>query len=122
MLLTKHDGVTFKDQTIYLSGQAFVRCRFIGCTLVLRETVKYLEGCTFERCNWHVDWVLMWGSPESLQEIKSLVTLIERAQQTQLPPSATQRVQPSSATTPLQASPLNIPQLTEAAAETAKSE
>jgi hypothetical protein len=86
MLLTKHEGVTFKDQTVYISGQAFVRCHFIGCTLVLRETVKYLEGCTFERCNWHVDWVLMWGSPESLQEIKGLVTLIERAQQTQVPP------------------------------------
>lgn len=92
MLLTKHEGVTFKDQTVYVSGQAFVRCHFIGCTLVLRETVKYLEGCTFERCNWHVDWVLMWGSPESLQEVKGLVTLIERAQQTQLPPSAFQRV------------------------------
>jgi hypothetical protein len=94
MLLTKHEGVTFKDQTIYISGQAFVRCHFIGCTLVLRETVRYLEGCTFERCNWHVDWVLMWGSPESLQEIKALVTLIERAQQSQMPPSGAQRVQP----------------------------
>ncbi|HUB26922.1 MAG TPA: hypothetical protein VL992_15965, partial [Tepidisphaeraceae bacterium] len=82
MLLTKHEGVTFKDQTVYVSGQAFVRCHFIGCTLVLRETVKYLEGCTFERCNWHVDWVMMWGSPESLQEVKGLITLIERAQQT----------------------------------------
>lgn len=92
MLLTKHEGVTFKDQTVYVSGQAFVRCHFIGCTLVLRETVKYLEGCTFERCNWHVDWVLMWGSPESLQEVKGLITLIERAQMTQLPPSAFQRV------------------------------
>src|SRR5271170_604636 len=95
MLLTKHDGATFQNQTIYVSGQAFVKCRFIGCTLVLRETVKYLEGCTFERCNWHVDWVLMWGSPESLQEVKTLVTLIERAQQTQLPPQATKNVQPT---------------------------
>jgi hypothetical protein len=92
MLLTKHEGVTFKDQTIYISGQAFVRCHFIGCTLVLRETVRYLEGCTFERCNWHVDWVLMWGSPESLQEIKALITLIERAQLAQLPASAFQKV------------------------------
>ncbi len=29
---------------------------------------------------WHVDWVLMWGSPESLREIKALVNLIEQAQ------------------------------------------
>jgi len=28
----------------------------------------------------------MWGSPESIREIKALVTLIEQAQQQQLPP------------------------------------
>ena len=44
-------------------GFSFIRCNFVACTLVLRETVYHLEGCAFERCNWHVDWVLMWGSP-----------------------------------------------------------
>src|SRR5204863_8908397 len=58
MLLTKHEGETFRNQTVYISGQAFIRCNFVACTLVLRETVYHLEGCTFERCNWHVDWVL----------------------------------------------------------------
>jgi hypothetical protein len=81
MLLTKHDGETFTNQTVYISGQAFIRCTFVACTLVLRETVYHLEGCSFERCNWHVDWVLMWGSPESLREIKALVQMIEQAQQ-----------------------------------------
>jgi hypothetical protein len=81
MLLTKHEGETFSNQTVYISGQAFIRCAFVGCTLVLRETVYHLEGCTFERCNWHVDWVLLWGSPESLREIKALVTMIEKAQE-----------------------------------------
>ena len=85
MLLTKHENATFTNQTIYVSGQAFIRCTFIGCTMVLRETIKYLEGCSFDRCNWHVDWVLLWGSPESLQEIKGLISMIERAQQMQLP-------------------------------------
>jgi hypothetical protein len=85
MLLTKHEGVRFQNQTVYISGQAFVRCSFVACTLVLRETVYYMEGCTFERCNWHVDWVLMWGSPESLREIKVLVSLIEQSQQSQQP-------------------------------------
>jgi hypothetical protein len=80
MLLTKHEGVTFQDQTVYISGQAFIRCKFVACTLVLRETVYYLEGCTFDRCNWHVDRVLMWGSPESVQEVKALVQLIESVQ------------------------------------------
>jgi thiaminase len=105
MLLTKHEGATFQNQTIYVSGQAFVKCRFIGCTLVLRETVKYLEGCTFERCNWHVDWVLMWGSPESLQEVKGLIALIDKAQQTQLPQATAnvQRVQPGAPQIPAEA-------------------
>jgi hypothetical protein len=83
MLLTKHEGESFRNQTVYISGQAFVRCTFTGCTLILRETVYHLEGCTFERCNWHVDWVLMWGSPESLRDIKALVNMIEQAQQQQ---------------------------------------
>ena len=83
MMLTKHEGVRFQNQTVYISGQAFVRCSFVACTLVLRETVYYMEGCTFERCNWHVDWVLMWGSPESLREVKVLVSLIEQSQQQQ---------------------------------------
>jgi len=81
MLLTKHEGVTFLNQTVYISGQAFVRCTFTACTLVLRETIYHLEDCTFERCNWHVDWVLMWGSPESIAQIKALVDRIEQAQQ-----------------------------------------
>ena len=37
MLLTKHEGETFSNQTVYISGQAFIRCTFVGCTLVLRE-------------------------------------------------------------------------------------
>jgi len=81
MLLTKHEGVTFQNQTVYISGQAFVQCRFIGCTLVLRETVKYLEACTFERCNWHLDWVVLWGSPESLADLRGLITLLEQSHQ-----------------------------------------
>ena len=85
MLLTKHEGETFQNQTVYISGQAFIRCKFVACTLVLRESIYHLEGCAFERCNWHVDWVLMWGSPESLREIKALVNLMEQAQASQLP-------------------------------------
>jgi hypothetical protein len=81
MLLTKHEGVTFQNQTIYISGQAFVRCNFVACTLVLRETTYHLEQCTFERCNWHVNWMLLWGSRESLADIKALVSLIEQSQQ-----------------------------------------
>jgi len=113
MLLTKHEGETFHNQTVYISGQAFIRCNFIACTLVLRETVYHLEGCTFERCNWHVDWVLMWGSPESLREIKALVSMIEQAQQQQLPAeqmAGAQKTQGSAATSRPTAAPRIQPQ------------
>lgn len=86
MLLTKHEDVTFTNQTLYLTGQAFVRCKFIGCTMVLRQGFYHLDGCSFERCNWHVDRLLLWGDPESLKDIKSLLAMIEKAQE-QLPPA-----------------------------------
>ena len=80
MLLTKHEGETFQNQTVYISGQAFIRCTFTACTLILRETVFFMEGCQFDRCNWHLDCVLLWGSPESIQSVKMVVELIEQGQ------------------------------------------
>jgi hypothetical protein len=100
MLLTKHENETFENQTVYISGQAFINCTFRACTLVLRETLYHVEACSFDRCNWHVDWVLMWGAPESLREIKGLIKMIEDAQ-------------PSQPTSAAEGSPVaNIPNLT----------
>jgi hypothetical protein len=84
-LLTKHEDEKFENQTVYISGQAFIRCKFIACTLVLRESPYHLQGCNFERCNWHVDCLITWGSDSMLREIKALVNLMEEAQQKQLP-------------------------------------
>lgn len=83
MILTKHENVTFTNQTVYVSGQAFIKCTFVGCTLVLRENVYHLDGCRFDRCNWHIDRTVMWGSAESLRDIKSLVEMLEKDQQRQ---------------------------------------
>jgi hypothetical protein len=81
MLLTKHEGETFRNQTICVSGQAFVNCTFVTCTLVLRETACHIEQCTFDRCNWHVDALMLWGSPESLKNIRAILELIDQGQQ-----------------------------------------
>jgi hypothetical protein len=82
MLLTKHENTTFTNQTIYISGQAFIRCGFVACTLVLRgETVYHLEECTFDRCNWHLDCVMLWGSAESVRQVKAIVGLLEQGLQ-----------------------------------------
>ena len=67
MLLTKHENQTFQNQTIYLSGQAFIGCTFQQCTLVLRETV------------YHIDRVLMWGNEEAIKELRTLTTMMESA-------------------------------------------
>ena len=105
MLLTKHEGETFHNQTVYISGQAFINCTFVACTLILRETVYHLQNCTFERCNWHVDWVLMWGSVESVREIKALVSLIEQAQAQQQLQGQPGQVAPDQGTDPGKAAP-----------------
>lgn len=89
MLLTKYENESFRNQTVYLSGQAFINCTFVACTLVLRQSVYHMTDCSFERCNWHVDWLLLWGSPESLREIKGLITMIEAGQKNLPPDPAT---------------------------------
>ena len=80
MLLTKHEGETFQNQTVYISGQAFVRCNFVACTLVLRESVYYMESCSFDRCNWHVDCLLPWGSREALAALQVIIDLVRQGQ------------------------------------------
>ena len=80
MLLTKHEGETFQNETVYISGQAFVRCNFIACTLVLRESVYYMESCSFDRCNWHIDAVLPWGSREALAAVQVIIDLVRQGQ------------------------------------------
>jgi hypothetical protein len=81
MLLTKHEGETFHNQTVYISGQAFVRCTFVACTLLLRETVYYMEGCSFDRCNWHIDAILPWGSPDTLNAVQVVMNLVRQGQE-----------------------------------------
>ncbi len=80
MLLTKHEGETFQNETVYISGQAFVRCSFIACTLVLRESVYYMDSCSFDRCNWHIDAVLPWGSREALAAVQVIIDLVRQGQ------------------------------------------
>ena len=80
MLLTKHEGETFQNETVYISGQAFVRCNFVACTLVLRETVYYMEACTFDRCNWQLDCLLPWGSLDALNAVQVVIDLVRQGQ------------------------------------------
>jgi len=51
----RRDNVTFRDQTVYMAGHAFVNCVFDHCTIVVREATGVLEKCTFNNCVWHLD-------------------------------------------------------------------
>jgi hypothetical protein len=77
MFLTKHEGQTFANQTVYITGNAYLNCTFTACTLVLREPVYHLENCVYDRCNWHIDRMLMWGNMDGIRELKGLVTMLE---------------------------------------------
>lgn len=56
--LLLHKGVTFEDQTVYLSGNAYVECNFARCTFVLRDAPFHIEGGKAEGCVWHLDLVV----------------------------------------------------------------
>ena len=78
-LLTKHVDESYENQTIYVSGQAFIRCKFKACTLVFRESTYHLEKCVFDRCNFHIDWLVLWGDTEAIAEFKALANMLDTA-------------------------------------------
>jgi hypothetical protein len=58
-VLLTHRDVTFENQTVYLTGHSYVDCRFVHCTLVLRDGPEAaFENCRFESCVWHLDLVV----------------------------------------------------------------
>lgn len=71
--LTQHENRTFESQTIIVSGNAFLRCTFIHCTLVLTNVAAMLSGCHFVRCNWHLDYLVLWGDPTGRQTLRRLL-------------------------------------------------
>ena len=78
-LLTKHVDESYENQTIYVSGQAFIRCKFKACTLVFRESTYHLEKCVFDRCNFHIDWLVLWGDTDAIAEFKALADMLDTA-------------------------------------------
>lgn len=79
--LTLHENETLENETVYLSGQAFVKCQFKACTIVVRESTYHLEGCSFDRCNWHLDMLVMWGdTTDNIKELRALLDLIDKAE------------------------------------------
>ena len=78
MQLTRHENKTFSDAMIYLAGHAYINCRFERCTLFLRNTSALLDRCTFENCNWHFDYDVLWSEPQTLANLRGVLELIHR--------------------------------------------
>ena len=53
--LIRRDNITFRDQTVYMAGHAFVNCTFDHCTIIVRESTGVLENFRFNACVWHLD-------------------------------------------------------------------
>lgn len=75
--LTKHENRKFEAQTVHLSGQAFFNCTFVNCTLIVTNVSVVLNGCHFDKCNWNLQYEVLWGDPETHKFLRSLIDLLE---------------------------------------------
>src|SRR5436309_1759709 len=56
--LLVRENTTFTDDTLYLSGHAYVNCKFLRCTLIIRPGLSHIAKCHFDSCVWHIDAVI----------------------------------------------------------------
>ena len=77
--LTRFENRTFTGQTVFLGGSAFLNCTFDGCTMILTNTPWVSQGCKFARCNWRVEYDILWGAPESRSHLRRVLDLIDGA-------------------------------------------
>ena len=75
--LTKHEDMNFESQTIMLSGNAYLNCTFSSCTLIFTNVGFVLNGCRFENCNWHMNYLLMWGDGSARAALRQLLDLMD---------------------------------------------
>lgn len=77
--LTRHENRTFTAQTIHLAGNAFIGCVFDGCTLVLTNAPWFTQNTQFRRCNWRVEYDILWGAPDSRSNLRRVLDMIDGA-------------------------------------------
>lgn len=85
-----HEGKTFADATVYLSGNSYYDCKFYRCTFVVREGgIPAMVGCHIECCVWHFDLLVSdhhaWES-----FVRIMVPLVQQS----LPRAFTQQAAP----------------------------
>lgn len=75
--LTKFENKTFAGVTLQISGNAYLNCKFEGCTLVFTNMPTALDGCHFHNCNWRIEYDILWGAPHTLKNLKGLIDKID---------------------------------------------
>jgi hypothetical protein len=77
--LTRHEDEEFVSQTIYLSGHAFIRCRFDRCTFVVTNMPFVLMHNQLAACNWHIEYDILWNDPNTRSNLRRLIDAIDGA-------------------------------------------
>lgn len=57
-VLLPHDGASFDDQVVFLTGNAYRNCAFNRCTMVIKGFPFQLDACSISGCIWHLDLTL----------------------------------------------------------------
>jgi hypothetical protein len=70
--LLRHDRTVFENQTVYITGNAYVACEFHRCTLVFTGFPFALEDCEFRGCIWHLNILL--HDPRQTEEVIELLS------------------------------------------------
>ncbi len=77
--LTPHEDETFTSQTVFLSGHAYIRCRFERCTLVVTNVPFVLAENRIAGCNWRIEYDVLWGDPQTRSNLRRLLDAIDGA-------------------------------------------
>jgi hypothetical protein len=84
--LTPHADEEFVSQTIYLSGHAYLRCRFERCTFVVTNVPFVLAENRIVGCNWRIEYDVLWGDPGTRSNLRRLLDAIDGAMDELGPP------------------------------------
>ena len=74
-----HRNRNFIGQTMHLAGHAFIDCAFDSCTLVLTNGPVFTQNVRFHRCNFRLEYDILWSDPKSRSQLRQLLDLIDGA-------------------------------------------
>ena len=69
----------FVSQSIYLSGHAYLRCKFERCTFVVTNVPFVLAENRIAGCNWRIEYDVLCGDPNTRSNLRRLLDAIDGA-------------------------------------------